>query len=57
MPAKKLGRPKSDNPKNILLRIKVDKSLYGKLLKCCDTQQKTRSEIIRNGIERIYSEL
>lgn len=57
MPAKKLGRPKSDNPKNILLRIKVDKSLYGKLLKCCDIQQKTRSEIIRNGIERIYSEL
>lgn len=57
MPVKKLGRPKSDNPKNILLRIKVDKSLYKKLLKCCDTQQKTRSEIIRNGIERTYSEL
>lgn len=57
MPVKKLGRPKSVNPKNVLLRVKIDKKLFEKLLICYKEQQKTRSEIIRDGIKRTYSEL
>ena len=57
MPSKKIGRPVSLNPKNIVIRVKVDESLHKKLLTCCDKLQTTRSEVMRNGIKRIYGEL
>jgi hypothetical protein len=52
MTTKRKGRPKADHPKNILLRVKVDDILFRKLLICCQKKNKTRSEIIRRGIEK-----
>lgn len=57
MPAKRKGRPKADHPKNILLRVKVDDILFRKLLICCQEEDKTRSEIIRRGIDKVYGDL
>lgn len=51
------GRPKTDNPKNIQLKIRADKNLISDLDFCCESLNKNRSDIIRLGIKKIKSEL
>lgn len=51
------GRPKSDNPKNIQLKIRADKDLISELDYCCQALDKNRSDIIRLGIKRIKNDL
>jgi predicted transcriptional regulator len=57
MPSKKLGRPLSDNPKNELIKIRVDQDFLNKLDACAEKLNTTRSDIVRKGIEKIYDEL
>ncbi len=51
------GRPKSDNPKNIQLKIRADKQLMDDLDFCCEKTNKTRSDVIRLGIQMVKDEI
>lgn len=53
MVAKK-GRPVSNNPKDYMLRVRMNEEVLKKLDECCKVQNKTRSEIVRDGIEMEY---
>ena len=44
------GRPKVDNPKDIDVKVRFDKSLHEKLLNYCAEHNITRTEAIRKAI-------
>ena len=50
------GRPKVENPKDIQLKIRADKQIIADLDFCCEKLSKTRSNVIRMGIQRIKAE-
>lgn len=50
------GRPKAENPKDIQLKIRADKQTMQDLDFCCEKLNKTRSDIIRMGIEMVKAE-
>ena len=50
------GRPKVENPKDIQLKIRADKQIIADLDFCCKKLSKTRSDVIRMGIQRIKAE-
>lgn len=56
MPPKKMGRPKSDNPKDIDVKVRFDKELHGKLLDYCEKHNITRTEAIRQGVHLLLAE-
>ena len=56
MSAKKMGRP-TDSPKDISLRIRIDAQTDKKLKECSESHKITKSEVIRQGIDRIYDDL
>lgn len=47
------GRPRSDNPKNIQIKILADKDLAKDLDFCCERLNKSKSDIIRMGIQKV----
>lgn len=47
------GRPKSDNPKSVDIKVRIDKELNEKLLAYCKEHNMKRAAIIRKGIEEI----
>lgn len=49
------GRPKAENPKDIQLKIRADKQTIEDLDFCCEKLDKTRSDIIRLGIQKVKS--
>lgn len=51
------GRPKSDNPKDTMIRVRMDKETVEKLDRCAEALEATRSEVIRMGIKRIEAEI
>lgn len=51
------GRPKSDNPKVKQLGVRFDEETLGKLDVLVEHYKETRVEVIRRGIENLYSEL
>ena len=51
------GRPKVENPKDIQLKIRADQQTMKDLDFCCEKLGKTRSDIIRLGIQRVKTEL
>lgn len=51
------GRPKVENPKDIQLKIRADKQTITDLDLCCKKLRKTRSDVIRMGIQRIKAEV
>lgn len=50
------GRPKSENPKDIQLKIRADKQTIQDLDYCCERLNKNRSDIIRLGIQKVKAE-
>lgn len=50
MSSKKMGRPKSTNPKDIDVKVRFDKETNEKLLKYCEEHNITRAEAIRQGV-------
>lgn len=50
------GRPKAENPKNIQLKIRADEQTMQDLDYCCEKLNKTRSDIIRLGIQKVKAE-
>lgn len=56
MPPRKVGRP-TDNPKDISLKIRLDKGTDEKLEACIHAMNLSKAEVIRLGIHRIYEDL
>lgn len=50
---KKIGRPKSDNPKDITIRCRINKELHEKLVRYCELNSITKSEVMVEGIKII----
>nr|DAG22218.1 MAG TPA: hypothetical protein [Caudoviricetes sp.]DAG32350.1 MAG TPA: hypothetical protein [Caudoviricetes sp.] len=51
------GRPKSDNPKDTQIKFLADKAMVEDLDFCCEKLSKTKSDIIRMGIQKIKAEI
>ena len=51
------GRPKSDNPKDIQLKVRADKQTVDDLDFCCKEGNLNRSEVIRLGIRKVKEDL
>lgn len=51
----KTGRPPIENPKNIRIAIRIDKSTMAKLEYCAKASDSNYSDIIRQGIELVYA--
>lgn len=51
------GRPPSNDPKQNQTRIRMSDDDLEKLEYCVRITGKTKTEIIRNGIDKIYQEL
>lgn len=52
----RVGRPKVENPKDIDVKVRIDRKTNEKLLSFCEKNKTTRTEAIRNGIIRLLSE-
>lgn len=50
------GRPKSKTPKHTQLGVRFDDSTLKKLDKLVDHYKETRVEIIRRGVNKLYSD-
>lgn len=57
MSSKKVGRPISDNPKSQTIEIRVDQELMSKLNTVAEKLNTTRSDVVRQGIEKMYDDL
>lgn len=55
--AARRGRPVSDNPKDFMLRVRLDQETLEQLDECCKAQQLSRSEIVRNGIKEQHGRI
>lgn len=53
----KAGRPRISNPKDTMVRVRMDKETIQKLDKCAAVLKVTRSDVIRLGIDKVESEL
>lgn len=51
-----MGRP-TTNPKNIELKVRISNEDKERLDYCIENSSKTKSEIVREGIEKVYSEI
>ena len=56
MVAKK-GRPASDNPKDYMLRVRLDNETLERLDECCEVTGKSRSEVVREGIKEQHDKI
>ncbi len=53
----KRGRPVSENPKDYMLRVRMDQQTLRQLDQCCEAAGTSRSEIVRRGIQEQYDRL
>lgn len=51
------GAKLTENPKDFMLRVRLDKETLDRLNKCCEKTQKSRSEIVRLGIQEQYAKI
>ncbi len=51
------GRPKAEHPKDIQLKIRADQKTIEDLEFCCDKLDKTKSDVIRLGIQKVKAEV
>lgn len=56
MAAQKMGRP-TDSLKDYMLRVRMDRETLEKLDFCCETENLSRSEVVRKGIQEQYDRL
>lgn len=52
----KTGRPKSEHPKDIDVKVRFDKDLHEKLMLYCEERNITRAEAIRRGVHILLAE-
>ena len=51
------GTKLTDNPKDHMLRVRMDKETLQQLDECCEAEQLSRSEVVRRGIREQYSRI
>ena len=56
MPEKR-GRPASENPKDYMLRVRLDQQTLQQLDQCCEATGASRSEVVRKGIQEQYDQV
>lgn len=49
----KTGRPKIENPKDTMLRVRLDDVYCEKLDKCAKSLNLSKSEVVRKGIDLV----
>jgi hypothetical protein len=54
--ARRIGRP-TDDPKGLMIKTRVSESDMHKIKLCCERLKLTQAELIRQGIDKIFSEL
>lgn len=50
----KKGTKLTDNPKDYMLRVRMDNDTVKKLDTVCEKKKKSRSEVVRTAIEEMY---
>ena len=50
------GRPPKENAKDIRFQVRLDKEYIQRLDECAERDGSTRSDIIRKGIDLVYSD-
>ena len=50
------GRPKSDNPKEIEIKARIDVETDKRIQAYCEAHGKTRTEVVREGIELVLAD-
>lgn len=53
----KSGRPPVENPKDKMIRVRMDKETVEKLETCAKALNTSQSEVIRRGIDRIAEDI
>ena len=53
----KIGRPVSENPKDYMLRVRMDEETLKQLDECCKAENLSRSEVVRKGIKEQYAKI
>ncbi len=56
MTKKKIGRP-TDAPKNKTIKFRIDEETNRQLEYCSDKLNTSKSQILREGVHKIYGEL
>lgn len=56
MGQKKMGRP-TDNPKDIILKIRLDQGSHDRLEECSKEMDVSKAEVIRQGIKKMHDDL
>ena len=56
MAAMKKGTKLTDNPKDYMLRVRMDKSTLEKLDALCEKYNTNRSVVVRMGIDKLYQD-
>ena len=51
------GTRLTDNPKDTMIRVRMDKATVTKLDECAEVLNTTRSDVIRKGIEKVHDEV
>lgn len=57
MAAIKKGTKLTDNPKDYMLRVRLDEETLRQLDKCCDVEKLSRSEMVRQRIKERYDKI
>lgn len=52
----KTGRPKSEHPKNIDVKVRFDEITHEKLLAYCSENKITRTEALRRGVQLLLAQ-
>ena len=54
---KRMGRPKSDNPKIVRFEVKLTKSEAEKLQHCADSLKTSKADVVLRGLNLVEVEL
>lgn len=57
MSAMKIGTKLTDNPKDYMLRVRMDKDTLEQLDKICSNNVQSRSEAVRDCIKKQYQQI
>lgn len=55
--SKKMGRPLSSNPRNHKLFIRLTDKENDNLEKCCSITNKSKAELVRDGLEVVINKI
>lgn len=51
-----MGRPKSEKPKTIEIKARIDKETDSKVQEYCEKHKVSRTDVVRKGIELVLNE-